>query len=91
MIPEELTELAKKGGQVEQEGGQISYGVEKTIIKALSKKKWKEQHTNSSCHKLSRPDQVILFRLRPDWAQQRYSTADSAMLPDKKHGKNQYR
>ena len=41
---------------------------EKTIIKTLSKKKWKQQHPNSnqsdSFHKLNRPEQVILFRLR---------------------------
>ena len=43
-------------------------GLEKTIIKSLSKKKWKQQHPNynqSDClHKLNRPEQVILFRLR---------------------------
>nr|KAG5694289.1 hypothetical protein BaRGS_032007 [Batillaria attramentaria] len=46
----------------------LCYAEEKTIIKALSKKKWKQQHPNfnesDSYHKLDRPDQVILFRLR---------------------------
>ena len=45
-----------------------SYTSEKTIIKTLSKKKWKQQHPNynqpDSLHKLYRPEQVILFRLR---------------------------
>ena len=40
----------------------------KTIIKTLSKKKWRQQHPNynqsDSLHKLNRPEQVILFRLR---------------------------
>nr|KAG5705274.1 hypothetical protein BaRGS_010725 [Batillaria attramentaria] len=65
---EQADRLAKEGGQMEQEDRHVSYAEEKTIIKALSKKKWKEQHPNfnesDSYHKLNRPDQVILFRLR---------------------------
>nr|KAG5713187.1 hypothetical protein BaRGS_007714 [Batillaria attramentaria] len=57
-----------EGGQMEQEARHVSYAEEKTIVKALSKKTWKEQHPNcnesDSYHKLNRPDQVILFRLR---------------------------
>ena len=45
-----------------------SYTDEKIIIKSLSKKKWKQQHPNynqsDSLHKLYRPEQAILFRLR---------------------------
>ena len=45
-----------------------SFTDEKTIIKTLSKKKWKRQHPNSnqsdSLNKLNGPEQVILFRLR---------------------------
>ena len=46
-----------------------TYTDEKTIIKTLTKKKkWKQQHPNfnqsDSLHKLNRPEQVILFRLR---------------------------
>ena len=41
---------------------------EKTIIKTLFKKKWRQQHPNynqsDSLHRLNRTEQVILFRLR---------------------------
>ena len=46
----------------------FQYMQEKTIIKTLSKKKWKQQHPNynqsDSLHKLNRPEHVLLFRLR---------------------------
>ena len=65
---EQADRLAKEGGQLEQHDKQVSYAEEKAIIKALFKKKWKQQHPNSNpsdCYqKLNRPDQVILFRLR---------------------------
>ena len=60
--------LPRKGGQLDQEDRYTSYTDEKTITKTLSKKKWKQQHPNynqsDSLHKLNRPEQVILFRLR---------------------------
>ena len=59
---------AREGGQLEQEDRYTTYTDEKTIIKTLSKNKWKQQHPNSnqsdSLHKLNRTEQVILFRLR---------------------------
>ena len=60
--------LAREGGQLEQEDRYTTYTDEKTIIKTLSKKKWKQQHPNynqsDSLHKLNRTEQVILFQLR---------------------------
>ena len=65
---EQADELAREGGQLDQEDRYTSYTDEKTAIKTLSKKKWKQQHPNSnqsdSLHKLNRPEQVILFRQR---------------------------
>ena len=65
---EQADRLAREGGQLEQEDRYTSYTDEKTIIKTLSKKKWRQQHPNydqsDSLHKLNRPEQVILFRLR---------------------------
>ena len=63
---EQADQLAREGGQLEQEDRYTTYTDEKTIIKTLSKKK-KEQHPNfqsDSLHKLNRREQVILFRLR---------------------------
>ena len=65
---EQADRLAKEGGQLEQEDRYTTYTDEKTIIKTLSKKKWKQQHPNynqsDSLHKLNRTEQVIMFRLR---------------------------
>ena len=65
---EQADRLAREGGQLEQEDSYTTYTDEKTIIKTLSKKKWKQQHPNynqsDSLHKLNRTEQVILFRLR---------------------------
>ena len=60
--------FAREIGQLDQEDRYTSYTDEKNIIKALSKKQWKQQHPNSNqpgnLHKLNRAEQVILFRLR---------------------------
>ena len=65
---EQADQLAREGGQLEQEDRYTFYTDEKTIIKTLSKKKWRQQHPNynqsDSLHNLNRPEQVILFRLR---------------------------
>ena len=65
---EQADRLAREGGQLEQEDRYTTYADEKTIIKTLSKKKWKQQHPNynqsDSLHKLNRTEQVILLRLR---------------------------
>ena len=60
--------LAQEGGHLGQEDRYTSYTYENTIIKPLTTKRWKQQHPNSnqsdSFHKLNRPEQAILFRLR---------------------------
>ena len=65
---EQADRLAREGGQLDQRDRYTSYTNDKTIIKTLSKKEWKQQHSNSnqsdSLHRLNRPEQVILFRLR---------------------------
>ena len=69
---EEADRLAKEagggGGQLQQDDRQVSYPEEKTVIKALYRHKWKQQHPNynqaDGYYKLCRADQVILFRLR---------------------------
>ena len=65
---QQVNRLARDGGQLEQEDRYTTYTDEKTIIKTLSKKKWKQQHPNynqsDSLHKLNGTEQVILFRLR---------------------------
>ena len=65
---EQADRLAREGGQLDQEDRYTSYTTEKTIIKTLSRKRWKQQQPNSnqsdSLHRLNRPEQVILFRLR---------------------------
>ena len=62
------TGLPEREASLEQEDRYTSYTEEKTIIKTLSKNKWKQQHSyynqSDSLHKLNRPEQVILFRLR---------------------------
>ena len=64
---EQADKLAREGGQTE-ENRYTSYTNGKMIIKTLAKKKWKQQHRSfnqsDSLHKLNRPEQVILFRLR---------------------------
>ena len=51
-----------------QEDRYTSYTDEKTITKTLTMKRWKQQHPNfnlsDSFHRLNRPEQVILFRMR---------------------------
>ena len=65
---EQADRLAREGGQLEQEDRYTSYSDEKTVIKPLSKTKWRQQHPNysqsDSLHIRNRPEQVILFRLR---------------------------
>ena len=60
--------LAREGGQLDQEDRYTSYTDEKTIVKTLTMKRWKQQNPNfnqsDSLHKLNRPEQVILFRMR---------------------------
>ena len=43
---EQADQLAREGGQLEQEDRYTSYTDEKTIIKTLSQKRWKQQHPN---------------------------------------------
>ena len=43
---EQADQLAREGGQLDQGDRYISYTDEQTIIKTLSKKKWKQQHHN---------------------------------------------
>ena len=56
--------LAKGGGQLDQENTEVTYDEEKTIIKALSRKRWHQQHPHydrhDSYHQQGRADQVIL-------------------------------
>ena len=67
---EQVDQLAREGGQLEQEDRYTSYTDEKNIIKTLSKKKWRQQHPN--LQPVRQPPQteqtrtglVILFRLR---------------------------
>ncbi|RUS80934.1 hypothetical protein EGW08_011315 [Elysia chlorotica] len=58
----------EEAGQLEQNDKQVSYSEEKAIIKSLLRRKWKQQHPDfnktDSYHHLSRPDQVIVLRLR---------------------------
>ena len=65
---EQADRLAREGGQLEQGDRYTTYMDDKTIIKTLSKKKWKQQHPNynqsDSLQKPNRPEQVILFTLR---------------------------
>ena len=71
---EQTDRLGREGGQLDQEDRYTSYTDEKTISKTLTekkkkkKKKRKQQHSNfnqsDSLHKLNRPEQVILFRMR---------------------------
>ena len=65
---EQADRLAWEGGQSDSEDRYTPYTDEKTIVKTLTKKRWKQQHPNfnqsDSLHKLNRPEQVILFRMR---------------------------
>ena len=45
---EQADRLAREGGQLDQEDRYTSYTDEKTIIKTLSKNKWKQQHPSSN-------------------------------------------
>ena len=62
--------LAKRGAAEEQFDKTTTYAEEKTIIKSCQKTKWKKQHPNNNqadaYYKLSRQEQVIIFRLRTD-------------------------
>ena len=53
---------------MDQEDRYTSYTDKNTIIKILTMKRWKQQHSNfnqsDSLHKLNRSEQVILFRMR---------------------------
>ena len=64
---EQADRLAREGGQLEEEDRYTTYTDKKTIIKTLSKTKWKQQHPNynqsDSLHTLNNPEQIILFRL----------------------------
>ena len=90
---EQADRLAREGGQLDQEDRYTSYTDEKTIIKTLSKrkKKWKQQHPNcnqsDSLHKLNRPEQVILSRLRTGYSKlkahmySKFKVGESEMCP----------
>ena len=63
-------QLAREGGQLEQKGKYTSYNRWKDHHQNPFQEKWKQQHPNykqsDSLHKLNRPEQVILFRLRTE-------------------------
>ena len=65
---EQADRFAWGGGQLDQEDRYTSYTNGKTIIKTPTMKRWKQQHPNfnqsDSFHRLNRPENVILFRLR---------------------------
>ena len=65
---EQTDRLVKEGGHLDQEDRHASYTNEKTILKTVTRKEWKQQHPNFcqsySPHKLSRPEQIIQFRPR---------------------------
>ena len=65
---EKADHLAKEGGLQEQEDTRVGYSDEKTIIKALVNKKWRQEHPKfdkmDGYHKMNRTDQVIMLRLR---------------------------
>ena len=65
---EQADRFAREGGQLEQEDRYTTFSDEKTIIKTLSKKIWKQQHPkynqSDSLHKLNRTEQV------ENWTQQ---------------------
>ena len=67
-VNEQADRLAREGGQLDQEDRYTAYTDEKTIIKSLTMQRWKQQHPNfsqsDSFHRLNRPEQVILFRMR---------------------------
>ena len=60
--------LVKEEALLEQRDRQVSFSDEKTVIKALTKKRLHQQHPgykqSNSYYSLNRADQVILFRLR---------------------------
>ena len=43
---ESADRLAKEGGLLEQEDKQVSYQDEKTIVKTLTERKWRQEHPN---------------------------------------------
>lgn len=65
---EKADQLAKEGGNMNQEDKQVAYSDEKTHIKTSIQRKWKQRHPNhdpsDSYYGLSRGEQVIIFRLR---------------------------
>ena len=68
---EQADRFAREGGQLDQEDRYTSYTDEKTIIKILSEKKWKQKHPSSnqsdSLHKLNswlvakRPSNILVY------------------------------
>ena len=60
--------LAKEGSREEQNDRSTTFQEAKTIIKAKQHKKWMQTHPHYNrqdpYHLLSRPEQVIIFRLR---------------------------
>ena len=65
---EKADHLAKEGGLQDQEDTRVGYADEKTIIKTLANKKWRQEHPKfdkmDGYHKLNRADQVTMIRLR---------------------------
>ena len=60
--------LAKEGSRQERNDRSTSYQEEKNTIKAWQQGKWKQHHPQANSadpyHKLTRQEQVIIFRLR---------------------------
>ena len=60
--------LAREGSDLVQHGKSVSYKDEKTTVKSLTARKWRQKHPDfnptNGYHYLDRADQVILIRLR---------------------------
>ena len=90
---EQADRLAREGGQLDHKDRYISYTDEKTISKTLTMKRWKQQHPNfkqsDSFHRLNRPEQVILFRMRTGHSRlnahmyRKFKVGESGMCPCK--------
>ena len=73
---EKADTLDKKGSRKDQTDNTATFREEKSIIKNKMKSKWKDKYPNSDAadpyYKLSRREQVILFRLRTGHNRLRY-------------------
>ena len=82
---EQADRLAREGGQLNQEDRYTSSADEKTIIKTLTMKIWNQQLPNynqsDSFHRLNRPEQVILFRMRTGHNRLNATCTASSRLP----------